>query len=116
MEKRNNQIIAQIRALLDELEAGTENARVSTKKLPPKKAKKETEKLTGCSGAIQSLIEEGFFDQLRDRVQVIEKLKEEGQPYSKELVSMNLLNLVKPPRRILRRIKENNQWQYIVRK
>lgn len=116
MKKQTNQIIAQIRTLLDELEAGvagTDN-KVSTKKiLQPKSRSKNT---VGCSGAIQGLIEEGFFDQLRDGSQVVDKLKQEGQPYSKELVSMNLLNLVKPPRRILRRIKENNKWQYIVRR
>ena len=61
------------------------------------------------------LINEGFFEKLRTVSEVVDKLKEEGQPYSRSLVSMNLLNLVKPPKRTLRRIKEEKQWNYIVR-
>ncbi len=112
MKKTTNEIIAQIRALLDELE-GVPSEAIQSKHTVVKPAPK---KAVGCIGAIQELIEEGFFDTQKIVTQVVEKLKEEGQPYSRALVSMNLLNLVKPPRKTLRRIKEDDQWQYIVRK
>ncbi|MDP3901039.1 MAG: hypothetical protein Q8Q38_01750 [bacterium] len=111
MKKTTNEIVTQIRALLNELEGAPADAspvQESAVKTTPKKA-------TGCIGAIQGLIDEDFFKTQKAISQVVDKLKEEGQPYSRELVSMNLLNLVKPPRKILRRIKENDQWQYIVR-
>jgi len=110
MKKTTNEIVAQIRALLNELEGATADTS------PAQKAIKNTpKKATGCIGAIQGLIDEDFFKSQKAISQVVDKLKEDGQPYSRELVSMNLLNLVKPPRKILRRIKENDQWQYIVR-
>lgn len=115
MKKTTNEIIAQIRALLNELEGVPVVESIQSPK--PTVAKTTTpKKVTGCIGAIQELIEEGFFETQKTVSQVLEKLKEEGQPYSKPLVSMNLLNLVKPPRKTLRRIKESDQWQYIVRK
>ena len=113
MKKTTNEIIAQIRTLLDELEE------VSSGSIRPQKntvVKRAPKKTTGCIGAIQELIEEGCFDAQKTVLGVVEKLKEEGQPYSRALVSMNVLNLVKPPRKILRRIKEDDQWQYILRK
>lgn len=112
MKKTTKEIIAQIRDLLDELE----EVPVNTTSVPATSAKGTVKKATGCIGAIQDLINEGFFESQQAISQVVNKLREEGQPYSRELVSMNLLNLVKPPRKILRRIKENEQWQYILRK
>lgn len=112
MKKTTNEIIAQIRVLLNELEGVNTEMPVT-----PKVALKSTAKKTvGCIGAIQGLIDEGFFEIPKAISQVVLKLKEEGQPYSRELVSMNMLNLVKPPRKILRRIKESDQWHYIIRK
>ena len=113
MKKTTNEIITQIRTLLDELEGSPTEISPSNKVTS---ARSTAKKLTGCIGAIQGLIDEGFFDTQKAISPVMEKLREEGQPYSRELVSMNLLNLIKPPRKILRRIKENDQWQYIVRK
>lgn len=112
MKKTTNEIINQIRALLNELEGAPVDVAPVQKGI----VKNAPKKVTGCSGAIQGMIKEGFFDTQKTVLQSVDKLKEEGQPYTKELVSMNLLNLIKPPRKILRRIKENDQWQYIVRK
>lgn len=113
MKKTTNEIIAQIRALLNEIE-GVQSESIQSQKAVV--VKTMPKKATGCIGAIQELIEEGFFGTQKTVSQVLEKFKEEGRPYSKPLVSMNLLNLVKPPRKILRRIKESDQWQYIIRK
>lgn len=111
MKKTTNEIVAQIRSLLDELEGVT----IESSQTDRKVAKSASKKVSGCIGAIQGLIDEDFFKTQKTVAQVVDKLKEEGQPYSRALVSMNLLNLVKPPRKILRRIEENNQWNYIVR-
>lgn len=112
MKKTTSEIIAQIKILLDELEG----APVKISSNQTANTKRVIKRATGCIGAIQGLIDEGFFESQKAISQVIDKLREEGQPYSRELISMNLLNLVKPPRKILRRIMENDQWQYILRK
>jgi hypothetical protein len=113
MKRTNEEIVLQIRALLDEL--GGEDA---TNFYPKKQGVVTSAKKgpIGCAGAIESLVDEGFFENLKEVVQVAEKLKEEGQPYSRELISMNLLNFVKPPKKILRRVREGGKWQYIIRK
>ena len=114
MKRTISEIVAEIETLLDELKSFDVGALSSKKEVCV--VKKVPKKAAGCSGAIQDLIDERFFDSQKAVSQVVDKLKEEGQPYSRELVSMNLLNLVKPPRKILRRLKENDQWQYILRK
>lgn len=108
MTKTKNEIINSIKKLLDELETISDGK----EKLP---SGKQVKKLTGCIGAIQGLIDEGFFDEMKSVVEVISKLKQEGQPYTKQLISMNLLNLVKPSKRILRRINDGGVWKYIIR-
>ncbi|MCD4761228.1 hypothetical protein K8R42_05010 [bacterium] len=113
MKKTNKEIIAQIRVLLDELDGVTDNTPYIVNENLVKSTPKKT---TGCIGAIQELIDANFFETQKIISEVVDKLKEEGQPYSRELVSMNLLNLIKSPRKILRRIKENDKWQYIIRK
>jgi hypothetical protein len=110
MKKTTNEIIAQIRVLLNKLEGVSAKVDSSTTEAVKVVAKKAA----GCIGAIQGLIDEGLFESQKTVLQVVDKLNEEGQPYSKALVSMNLLNLVK--RKVLRRIKQNDQWQYIIRK
>lgn len=113
MQRTNSEIIASIRELLNELEgAGSGVIQATTASAIVPKANK---KLSGCSGAIQGLIHEGFLNDPKDVTEIVDRLKQEGQPYSKELISMNLLNLVKPPRKVLRRIDENKRWKYIVR-
>jgi hypothetical protein len=114
MKRPISEIVAEIETLLDELTSFDVGDSSSNKDI--RIVKKVPKKTAGCSGAVQDLIDEGFFDSQKGVSQVVDKLKEEGQPYSRELVSMNLLNLVKPPRKILRRIKEGKQWQYILRK
>ncbi len=115
MKKTNKEIIDQIRVLLNELE-GSKPRELNAQTHHAKQTMKIGRIPTGCIGAIQTLVDEGFLDELRTVQQVVVKLREEGQPYSRALVSMNLLNLVKPPRKLLRRVKDQDQWQYILRK
>ena len=110
MKRNKEQIIKEINLLLEEL-ASHESGSNSLKDNVVIKSKKTT---TGCVGALQSLIDDGFFAELKKIEEVLPKLEEEGEPYSRELVSMNLLNLVK--KKVLRRIKRDNKWHYIVRK
>jgi len=110
MERNTKEIVSDIRALLNELDgSASPSHKLTAVHTEPKK------QMVGCIGAIQDLIEQGFLNQAVDVAQVVEKLKEEGQPYSRALVSMNLLNLVKPPRKFLRRIDDAGRWKYIVR-
>ena len=110
MKRNKEQIIKEINILIQEL-ASHEGGSTSLKYEMTTTNKKTT---TGCVGALQSLIDEGFFAELKKIEEVLPKLEEEGEPYSRELVSMNLLNLVK--KKFLRRIKRDNKWNYIVRK
>lgn len=110
MKRTTSEVIAQIKVLLNELEqnAGLENGEAGKVVMTTSQ-----KKISGCAGIIQNLIDENFFNTPKDRAEVEKKLKEEGHPYSPQLISMNLLNLIK--RRVLRRVKENGQWQYLKR-
>src|SRR3989344_1956526 len=110
MKRNKEQIIKEINILIQEL-ASHEGVGGSLRDRVVTKDKKIT---TGCVGALKSLIDEGFFAELKKIEDVLVRLEEEGEPYSRELVSMNLLNLVK--KKVLRRIKRDNKWHYIVRK
>ena len=113
MAKKVDELVAQIKKLIDELAALSDRRTsssghvTSNKTVPSKK---------GAAGAISILIEEGFFDSPKRLQSIQEKLKEIGRYYERGLVSMNLLNLVK--RRVLSRQKEgkNKNWQYVLRK
>ncbi len=110
MKRNKEQIIRDINALLQELGSTAETTSPLVHNMGT--LKNSTKK--GCVGALQSLIEEGFFSELKKLEEVLTKLEEEGEPYSRALVSMNLLNLVK--RKVLRRIKREDKWQYVIRK
>jgi len=109
MKRTKKQIIDEINSLLQELASSTDQTVISDKKTDS-----QEKMLTGCVGALQLLQKDGFFDELKNIEEVMLKLKEEGDPYSRELVSMNLLNLVR--KKTLRRLKQNNKWHYIVRR
>ena len=108
MAKRIDELVAQIKKLVDELATLFSHTTSSHKqKFPPSKK--------GAAGAISMLIEEGFFDSPKDLQSVLEKLKEIGRHYPRPLVSMNLLNLTK--RRVFNRLKEGKKtWQYVIRR
>lgn len=108
-------ILLEIKSLLNELESLIDGN-------PPVNKKKEVKKYSsintpkGALGAINMLLEEGFFDSPKDIASVMKKLKEIGHYHNKAAVSMNLLNLTK--RRILNRLKDKGMksWGYVVRR
>jgi hypothetical protein len=113
MAKRAEELVAQIKKLVDELDA------LSHKRVPLIEHganQKNTSSKKGAAGAISMLIEEGFFNSPKDLQAVLERLKEIGRYYTKGLVSMNLLNLTR--RRVMNRIKEgdNKNWKYVIRR
>jgi hypothetical protein len=113
MKKTTNEIVAQIRALLNELEG----APAGTAPIQKYVTKSSTKKATNCIGAIQELVGEGFFDEPKGMPQIMDKLKKRGQTSFKNTsVSMNLLNLVKPPKQILERDGTPKKWVYSKRK
>ena len=70
----------------------------------------------GALGAINTLINEKFFDVPREISVVMERLKEIGHYHKRTAIAMNLLNLTK--RRALNRFKnkETKNWEYVIRK
>jgi len=111
--KRDAQKIAdEIKKLVDQLVAMSGDN--SKGKIPQQSKPANVPK--GASGAITTLIEEGFFDTPKDLSSIMEKLAEIGRYYPRPTVSMNLLNLTK--RRILHRLKdkETENWKYVLRK
>ena len=115
MPKNPKQIVDEIKCLLDQLisvippPAHRSKSSLANPQLRNKK---------GASSALSILVQEEFFDSPRDISAVMNKLKEMGRYYSQSLVSMNLLNLTRPPRRVLTRIKDNKtkKWQYVLRR
>lgn len=114
MKRNNKEIINEIKVLVEELEHNMQSGSINLKSGYTDKETKLEKK--GCMGLIISLIEKGFLDNLKSVEQVREKLKQDGDPYTKELVSMNLLRLTKSPKNLLRRIKEKDKLMYIKRK
>jgi len=108
MAKHADELVTQIKKLVEELAALSSHTTYGHKqKFPPSKK--------GAAGAISMLIDEGFFDSPKDLQSVLEKLREIGRHYPRPLVSMNLLNLTK--RRVFNRLKEGKKtWQYVIRK
>lgn len=108
MAKHIDELVAQIKKLVDELATLSSHTTSSHKQKFPSSKK-------GAAGAISMLIDEGFFDSPKDLQSVLEKLKEIGRYYPRPLVSMNLLNFTK--RRVFNRLKEGKKnWHYVIRR
>jgi hypothetical protein len=116
MNKDPKIIVEEIVSLVNELArlAGT-HVQVS-KKTPIVTTKKTgSEELSGPTGGIRILIEEGKLDEPRSLSQVGEFLRQEGRHYSNPSVSMGLLNLVRE--RVLTRLRDKDKkWKYVIRK
>jgi hypothetical protein len=70
----------------------------------------------GLRGGIRLLIENEFFNEPRALNEVGDELKREGYHYPKPSVSKTLSVDFTNKQKILNRIKNNNQWMYVVRK
>lgn len=74
-------------------------------------AKKKTVKRRGPQQLIEELATEGFFKSKRQISAIQKKLEEGGHIYAIESLSTPLVRLTR--KKILRRIKEKNQWVYV---
>ncbi len=113
MNKDPQKIVEQIFSLVTELAEMTGNKitlpKSSNKPLPK-------EKMSGTTGGIRGLVDEGYLDDPKLLPEIIERLKQEGRHYSNAAVSMGLLNLVRE--RVLTRFRDKNKkiWKYVIRK
>ncbi|MGD0338241.1 MAG: hypothetical protein ABSB78_05580 [Bacteroidota bacterium] len=116
MNKDPKIIVEEIVSLVNEL-AGLAGTRMrDSKKTSSISAKKNgSEELSGATGGIRMLIEEGKLDEPRSLTQVGEFLRQAGRHYSNPSVSMGLLNLVRE--RVLTRLPgKDKKWKYVIRK
>lgn len=113
--RRNPQIIAhEIMTLVAEL---AESAGVTTPKLEPLRATgSQRSTKAGPMAGIRLLLEEGKLDSPKDRAEVAELLKQEGWHYSKRVIGVALMRLVRE--RALTRLKDASaeNWKYVQRK
>lgn len=115
MSDRITEIAEEIKTLVDELVSHSGGKAVS-KKTKKELKKKEIVKTKGASGALNILMNGGFFDRPQELGAVLGKMREIGRYYSKASIGMNLLSLTQ--RRILSRFKEKGEknWKYVLSK
>ena len=115
---RKEEIVHQIRVLLDELleHEGTALNTIGKGGRSDNVSKRLEDKYKGCMGGIMYLFDKGFFEAPRSGKLVSSELKKEGWHYSGELISMNLLALTR--KRLLTRLEDTQTkgWVYVVRK
>lgn len=82
----------------------------------PITAKSQKKEAKGTVGALNLLINDGFFDTPQPLTAVMNKLQEMGRHYPKSTVAMGLLNLTRS--RVLVRLKntKTKNWEYVIRK
>ena len=112
MKKTHKEIIAEIRGLLDELEANASH----NPSTPKKENHGNASDYSGCSGGLRQLASQGYFNEPRDKQEVMTKLKEAGRYYSSSLVSMNLLNLSGNRERLLTKLGQRGSYKFVLRK
>jgi hypothetical protein len=108
-------IISEIVSLLEELNNSLGIEHQPYSKVANKVGRNDTSP-KGAVGAINTLIEENFFNTPKEISVILEKLKEIGHFHKSTAIAMNLLNLTK--RRVLNRFKnkETKNWEYVIRK
>lgn len=85
------EIISKIQELLTDLSTALgDNHSVS-----PRSASSSSEKFTGPSGGVRLLLKDGFFSTPKTRVEIIERLRQEGFNYTPSVVSVALLRQVR---------------------
>ena len=116
---RTQEIIQQMRTLLDEL-TKLEEVPTTIPQRSGSVARKiknlDANKYKGCMGGITYLLDHSFFNTPKSGKQVSDELKKEGWHYSGELISMNLLALTR--KRTLTRLEDTSGrgWVYVIRK
>lgn len=115
-EKDPQEIIEKIIDLANELAEMVGSGGTRERSLKKTKKKVSVSAKKGAMGAIEMLINEGYFDKLKDLNAVMERLKEIGHYHKTSTVSMNLLNLTRG--RVLNRFKntETKKWEYVIRR
>lgn len=112
-KRKPAEIIHDIKSLLDEL-ASTYGVEISTST----KTESKPATFSGPSGGIRLLLREGFLKEPKTLPAVCERLRQEGFNYSKQVVSVALLRLVRD--RTIVRIpssgKGKEKWVYAERK
>lgn len=114
--KRIKEIARQLLALSNELstllgEEGSLKTKIFSKKeLATNKSK------SGATGGLRTLIDEGKLDSPKQRSEIIELLKQDGRHYSRETISMGLLNLVRERALTRIRAKNSKKWEFVKRK
>lgn len=113
MNKDPKKIVEQIFSLVSELAEMTGHKITAPKNSSKLVAK---EKMSGTTGGIRGLVDEGYLDDPKLLIEIIERLKQEGRHYSNAAVSMSLLNLVRE--RVLTRFRDKDKkiWKYVIRK
>ncbi len=83
---------------------------------PHKSPASEKRDMSGATGGIRWLVEEGKLDSPEQLSEIMEFLRQEGRHYSRPTISMGLLNLVRE--RVLTRFhdKGDKNWKYVIRK
>lgn len=116
MKRDPQKIVEQINALLTELAslAGVSVTHRSAK--THKTTKSQNKDMSGATGGIRLLVEEGKMDSPKQLLEIMEFLRQDGRHYSRPTISMGLLNLVRE--RVLTRFRDkgDKNWKYVVRK
>lgn len=115
MPRSPKTILSEIKGLFDELEVTMGGEAPTHKKSSPKQSG-FTAVPKGALGAVNMLLDEGFFDTPKEVAPIMEKLEQIGHYHKRPAIAMNLLNLTK--RRVLNRFKnkDTKNWEYVIRK
>ncbi len=115
MKKNPQKIVEQISILVSELAALAgvpSNMPTAQTKQSSTKGEKD---MSGATGGIRILIQEGKLDSPKQLPEIIEFLKQAGRHYSSQTVSMGLLNLVRERTLTRFRDKGEKSWKYAIR-
>jgi len=118
-KKRTPQeIIKDIKMLLNELSSVFGESTESIKKSFFKPSIKSSKKYSGVAGGIEMLIDDNFFQGPKALSEVVSRLKQEGYNYRGSVIAMALLRAVR--NRSLTRLESHNKgkekWAYAERK
>jgi len=116
MEKDPQKIVEQITELLSELAVLAGASTVSNQEKLYKFVPSTKKDMPGATGGVRLLIEAGKLDSPKQLLEIMEFLRQEGRHYSRQTISMGLLNLVRE--RVLTRFrdKEDKNWKYVIRR